>query len=51
MQMAKSIRVLLLLFALEVPTAFAQQNPPVSQDTVLTFVHNVAGLFGAQLGG
>jgi hypothetical protein len=39
------VREMVLLLSLGIPTAFAQQNPPVSQETVLTFVHDFLEVF------
>lgn len=38
-----------LLFALGMPTALAQRNPPASQETVLTFVHDFLQVFYPEL--
>jgi hypothetical protein len=43
------LRVMVLLCVLEMPIAFAQQNPPVSQDTVLTFAHDFLRVFYPEL--
>jgi hypothetical protein len=47
--MTKSIRATFFLCALGLPAVFAQQNPPVSQETVLTFVHDFLQVFYPEL--
>ncbi|MGB7285248.1 MAG: hypothetical protein WBE13_23525 [Candidatus Acidiferrum sp.] len=47
--MKKSIRAIFLFCAFGVPTVIAQQNPPVSQETVLTFVHDLLQVFYPEL--
>jgi hypothetical protein len=42
-------RVSILLTALGIPTAFAQQDPAVSQETVLTYVHDFLQVFYPEL--
>jgi len=49
MQMTKLIRAIFLVCVLAVPTTFAQQNPPVNQETVLTFVHDLLQVFYPEL--
>jgi hypothetical protein len=47
--MTNSIRAMILLCALGVAAVFAQQNPPISQETVLTFVHDFLQVFYPEL--
>jgi hypothetical protein len=43
------VRAMLLLLSLGIPSGLAQQNPPVKQDTVLTFVHDFLQVFYPEL--
>ena len=48
-KLMRRLAVMVLLFALGTPTGLAQQNPPISQETVLTFVHDFLQVFYPEL--
>jgi hypothetical protein len=48
-KLAGRVGGMILLLTLGIPTALAQQNPPLSQETVLTFVHDFLQVFYADL--
>src|SRR5260370_10420230 len=48
-KLARCIGITLLVFTLSMPSTFAQENPPVSQVTILTFAHDLLQLFYPEL--